>query len=79
MNSAGDLFASDPLMIAEQRRHHAVREALRLIVAGHGLWAVDVLGASVHRCSRLDNRPLDPVAVSNRYDAAVRALTDLAT
>lgn len=52
--------------MAEQRRHHAVRTAIMFINQDCPHAALAELLDSVHRCARLDHRPLDRQRVEAR-------------
>jgi len=52
--------------MAEQRRHHAVRTAMMFINQGCPNSALAELLDSIHRCARMDHRPLDVARVEAR-------------
>jgi hypothetical protein len=74
MSTIFKVYSADPLVLAEQRRHHTIRTALAHIVAGEPSTALELLRKSVERCARLDHRPLDPARVMQRYEAMLRTL-----
>lgn len=79
MSTVTKVYTADPLIMAEQCRHAAVRAALAEIVGGtrrHGepdamlrARIVNDLTRSVKKCAHLDNRPLDPGRVNARAAA----------
>lgn len=64
---------NDALVMAEQRRHHAVRTAVMFIKEGCPNSALAELIDSVNRCARLDHRPLDVARVEDRANALLAA------
>lgn len=85
MTDSKSLFAYDPIKIANENRHYAVRTAIELLRSGgafidphmrelHFEMALDVLLKSVQKCSILDNRPLDPSRVESRHQAVLALL-----
>jgi hypothetical protein len=67
------LLYNDSVDMAEQRRHHAVRTAVMFIKQDCPHLALAELIDSVHRCSRLDHRPLDVDRVEARANALLAA------
>jgi hypothetical protein len=60
MTTVTKVYSADPLVMAEQCRHAAVRTAVADLAAGTSYKVVLYnLTRSVLRCSHLDNRPLD--------------------
>lgn len=57
---------NDSIVMAEQRRHHAVRTAIMFINQDCPHAALAELIDSVNRCARLDHRPLDVGRVEAR-------------
>lgn len=85
MTDSKSLFAYDPVKMAEENRHYAVRTAIDLLRSGgafidpplralHFEMALDVLIKSVQKCSHLDNRPLDVDRVLARRLAVLKLL-----
>lgn len=64
---------NDAIVMAEQRRHHSVRTAVMFIEQGCPHSALAELLDSVHRCARLDHRPLDVARVEQRANALLAA------
>lgn len=73
MSIVTHVYSADPAVMAEQCRRYAVREAIRLLVAGDSPAALYLLTQSARRCARLDNRPLDPDGVYFRAEELVEA------
>lgn len=73
MSSVFKVYTADPQVMAEQCRTYAVREAIRLLVDGDSVGALELLTQSARRCARLDNRPLDPEGVYFRAEELVEA------
>lgn len=78
MTDKPKVFANDPVVIANENRHHAVHTAIAHLRAGganidpnlralHFEQALDVLIKSVQKCALLDNRPLDVDRVHSRH------------
>lgn len=89
MSDSKNLFAYDPVEMAEENRHYAVRTAIDLLRSGgafidphlralHFELALDTLIKSVQKCSNLDNRPLDPCRVDARHRAVLAKLEAVA-
>lgn len=60
---------NNAIEMAEQRRHHAVRTAIMFINQDCPHLALAELIDSVHRCARMDHRPLDVGRVEDRANA----------
>jgi hypothetical protein len=78
MTDKPKVFTADPVQIANENRHHAVRKAIEYLRSGgphidphlralHLELALDALIKSVQKCARLDNRPLDVDRVHTRH------------
>lgn len=61
------VYTADPVMMAEQCRHYAVRTAIQYLLDGEPTAALELLTKSTIRCSHLDTRPLDAGRVGKRY------------
>lgn len=78
MNEKLKVFTADPVVVANENRHHAVATAIAHLRSGeahldphlralHLELALDVLIKSVQKCALLDNRPLDVDRVHTRH------------
>ena len=67
MTTVTKVYTADPLVMAEQLRHYNVRTAIQHLLDGEPNAALELLKTSTIRCANLDNRPLDPGRVGQRY------------